>query len=101
MDYERIVGNSYDDCGPYRRGRNERHLRTCDPKGFSWRGVPNSGQKAGGASFIELNVLVPVENLIGKENEGFRIIMTNFNKVIVSSLHWSWINYSLADQNVH
>lgn len=25
-------------------------------------------------------VLVPVENLIGKENEGFKIIMTNFNK---------------------
>ncbi|OCL02600.1 acyl-CoA dehydrogenase NM domain-like protein [Glonium stellatum] len=50
-------------------------------KGFSWRRIPNSGQKAGGASFVELDdVLVPVENLIGKENEGFRIIMTNFNK---------------------
>lgn len=81
MDYGRTVGNSYDDCGPYRWGRNERHLRTCDPKGFSWRGIPNSGQKAGGASFIKLDhVLVPVENLIGRENEGFRSIMTNFNK---------------------
>jgi alkylation response protein AidB-like acyl-CoA dehydrogenase len=50
-------------------------------KGFSWKRIPNSGQKAGGASFVELDdVLVPVENLIGKENEGFRIIMTNFNK---------------------
>jgi len=30
---------------------------------------------------VELDdVLVPVENLIGKENEGFSIIMTNFNK---------------------
>ena len=50
-------------------------------KGFSWRRIPNSGQKAGGASFIELDVLAPVENPIGKENEGFRIIMTNFSKV--------------------
>lgn len=51
-------------------------------KGFSWRRIPSGGQKAGGASFIELDhVLVPVENLIGKENEGFRTIMTNFNKV--------------------
>lgn len=50
-------------------------------KGFSWRRIPNSGQKAGGACLVELDeVLVPVENLIGKENEGFRIIMTNFNR---------------------
>ncbi|KAJ4293399.1 hypothetical protein N0V90_008682 [Kalmusia sp. IMI 367209] len=49
--------------------------------GFSHRRIPNSGQKAGGASFVELDsVQVPVENLIGKENEGFRIIMKNFNK---------------------
>lgn len=50
-------------------------------KGLSHRRIPNSGQKGGGASFVELDdVLVPVENLLGKENEGFRIIMTNFNK---------------------
>jgi alkylation response protein AidB-like acyl-CoA dehydrogenase len=49
--------------------------------GFSWRRIPNSGQKAGGASFVTLdNVKVPIENLIGKENEGFKIIMTNFNR---------------------
>jgi len=50
-------------------------------KGFSRRKIHNSGQNAGGASLIELDdVHVPVENLIGRENEGFRIIMTNFNK---------------------
>lgn len=50
-------------------------------KGFTWRRIPNSGQNGGGASFVEMdNVEVPVENLLGKENEGFRIIMTNFNK---------------------
>lgn len=52
-----------------------------DAKGFSHRRIPNSGQNGGGASFVELDdVLVPVENLLGKENEGFRIVMTNFNK---------------------
>jgi hypothetical protein len=51
-----------------------------DSKGFSHRRISNSGQKGGGASFVELDdVHVPVENLLGKENEGFRIIMTNFN----------------------
>jgi alkylation response protein AidB-like acyl-CoA dehydrogenase len=49
--------------------------------GLSHRRIPNSGQKAGGASFIELdNVKVPAENLIGKEGEGFKIIMKNFNR---------------------
>jgi alkylation response protein AidB-like acyl-CoA dehydrogenase len=50
-------------------------------KGLSHRRIPNSGQKGGGASFVELDdVHVPVENLVGKENNGFRIIMANFNK---------------------
>lgn len=50
-------------------------------KGFSHRRIANSGQNGGGASFVELDdVRVPVENLLGKENQGFRIIMTNFNK---------------------
>ncbi|GME60606.1 acyl-dehydrogenase [Neofusicoccum parvum] len=49
--------------------------------GFSHRRIENSGQKAGGASWIELDeVKVPAENLIGRENDGFKIIMTNFNK---------------------
>ncbi|KAF1991277.1 acyl-CoA dehydrogenase NM domain-like protein [Aulographum hederae CBS 113979] len=52
-----------------------------DAEGVSRTKVHNSGQNAGGASLVELdNVKVPVENLLGKENEGFKIIMTNFNK---------------------
>lgn len=52
-----------------------------DTLGVSRRKIYNSGQNAGGSSYIELdNVKVPVENLIGNENEGFRIIMKNFNK---------------------
>ncbi|KAF1814065.1 acyl-CoA dehydrogenase NM domain-like protein [Eremomyces bilateralis CBS 781.70] len=50
-------------------------------KGVSMRKVHNSGQNAGGASYIELDdVVVPAENLIGQEGQGFRIIMFNFNK---------------------
>jgi alkylation response protein AidB-like acyl-CoA dehydrogenase len=53
-------------------------------KGFSRRRIENSGQKAGGASLIELDeVHVPLDHLIGEENQGFKIIMTNFNKVLV------------------
>lgn len=49
--------------------------------GVSHRRIPNSGQHSGGASFVELDsVRVPVANLLGAENAGFRIIMTNFNK---------------------
>ncbi|CAK1355170.1 Medium-chain specific acyl-CoA dehydrogenase, mitochondrial [Cercospora beticola] len=49
--------------------------------GVSMRRIPNSGQKAGGASLVELDdVKVPVENLLGKENEGFKVIMVNFNR---------------------
>jgi alkylation response protein AidB-like acyl-CoA dehydrogenase len=40
----------------------------------------NSGVGASGSTFIELDdVKVPAENLIGKENEGFAYIMSNFN----------------------
>lgn len=49
--------------------------------GFSYRRIPNSGQKAGGASMITLdNVKVPVDHLLSKENQGFKIIMANFTK---------------------
>ena len=43
--------------------------------------ITNSGQNAGGSAFVTLNdVRVPAWNLIGKENQGFAIIMKNFNK---------------------
>ncbi|KAH7152609.1 acyl-CoA dehydrogenase [Dactylonectria macrodidyma] len=52
-----------------------------DSPGIEIRKIHNSGQNAGGASFVDLeNVKVPVANLVGKENEGFGIIMRNFNK---------------------
>ena len=52
-----------------------------DSEGLTQRRIPNSGQEAGGASLIELDdVYVPASNLLGKEGEGFKILMTNFNK---------------------
>lgn len=52
-----------------------------DSPGVSREKIENSGQNAGGASFVDLeDVRVPVENLIGRENAGFPVIMKNFNK---------------------
>lgn len=48
--------------------------------GFSVRQMKCGGLWASGTSFLVFeNVKVPVENLIGKEGEGFRYIMVNFN----------------------
>ncbi|KAH0031053.1 acyl-CoA dehydrogenase, partial [Aureobasidium melanogenum] len=50
-------------------------------EGFSARKIKNSGNNAGNSSWVTLeNVKVPVTNLIGKENAGFKVLMTNFNK---------------------
>jgi len=49
-------------------------------KGVSRRKILNSGVAASGSTYIEFDdVKVPVANLLGKENQGFKIIMSNFN----------------------
>ncbi|KAG0646778.1 Acyl-dehydrogenase [Hyphodiscus hymeniophilus] len=48
--------------------------------GVSVRQMHNSGVGASGSTFITFeDVIVPVENLIHKENRGFEVIMSNFN----------------------
>lgn len=48
--------------------------------GVSMRRMTVGGHKTGGTTFIELDdVKVPTANVIGREGEGMRIIMTNFN----------------------
>eukprot|EP01006_Ploeotia_vitrea_P045102 TRINITY_DN66905_c0_g1_i1.p1 TRINITY_DN66905_c0_g1~~TRINITY_DN66905_c0_g1_i1.p1 ORF type:complete len:256 (-),score=-39.47 TRINITY_DN66905_c0_g1_i1:358-1125(-) len=48
--------------------------------GVSTRKMKVMGGPSGGTTFISFfNVKVPVENLIGEENEGFKYIMMNFN----------------------
>lgn len=49
-------------------------------KGVSCRHIENSGVHASRSTYIEFDdVEVPVGNLLGAENRGFGIIMTNFN----------------------
>ncbi|KAK2006677.1 acyl-CoA dehydrogenase domain-containing protein [Colletotrichum eremochloae] len=49
--------------------------------GITIRKIHNSGHNAGGSSWVILeDVKVPVDHLLGRENEGFPIIMRNFNK---------------------
>ncbi|KIX04367.1 uncharacterized protein Z518_05235 [Rhinocladiella mackenziei CBS 650.93] len=49
-------------------------------KGVTCRKIENSGVSASGSTHIEFDdVEVPVTNLLGQENRGFEIIMSNFN----------------------
>lgn len=49
-------------------------------KGLTTRQMNCSGVWSSGTTYVSFeDVKVPVENLIGKENQGFRCIMTNFN----------------------
>ncbi|KAL4938966.1 hypothetical protein BDV06DRAFT_231377 [Aspergillus oleicola] len=55
--------------------------------GVSMQRLKVAGQITGGTTFIELDdVKVPVENLIGREGEGMRLVMNNFNheRLIIS-----------------
>ncbi|KAG8416761.1 hypothetical protein J3459_013667 [Metarhizium acridum] len=66
--------------GPGRAGLSVIIVPLKGHPGVSMRRLPVSGQKAGGTTYIELdNVKVPVENLVGREGDGLRIILTNFN----------------------
>ena len=49
-----------------------------DLPGVERRKIQNSGVNASGSTYIEFdNVRVPVDNLLGNENEGFKIIMSS------------------------
>ncbi|KZT34424.1 acyl-CoA dehydrogenase NM domain-like protein [Sistotremastrum suecicum HHB10207 ss-3] len=48
--------------------------------GITRRRIANSGVHASGSTFILFSdVLVPRENLLGEENKGFKMVMSNFN----------------------
>jgi hypothetical protein len=48
--------------------------------GVSTRRMDCQGVWSSGTTYITFeDVKVPVENLIGKENQGFKVVMTNFN----------------------
>ncbi|EON63137.1 hypothetical protein W97_02364 [Coniosporium apollinis CBS 100218] len=49
-------------------------------KGVTRRKIYNSGVSASGSTYLEFDdVDVPTSNLLGEENQGFKIIMSNFN----------------------
>jgi alkylation response protein AidB-like acyl-CoA dehydrogenase len=57
--------------------------------GVTRRKLKNSGVSASGSTFFEFdNVKVPVSNLLGKENQGFQIIMSS-----ISSEYSSYIRF--------
>ncbi len=61
-----------------------------DLPGVSRRKIKNSGFQAGESTWVTLeNVVVPVENLLGKENNGFPTLMTStlsFTRIFLVSL---------------
>ncbi|KAF1816839.1 acyl-CoA dehydrogenase [Eremomyces bilateralis CBS 781.70] len=66
--------------GPGRTGLSLLVVPLLGHEGVSMRRLKNSGAATSGTTFIELDdVKVPVENLIGEEGQGMKMIMTNFN----------------------
>ncbi|KAI0121903.1 acyl-CoA dehydrogenase NM domain-like protein [Daldinia grandis] len=66
--------------------------------GVSTRRMDCQGVWSSGTTYITFeDVKVPVENLIGKENQGFKVIMTNFNHerigIIIQCLRFSRVCY--------
>ncbi|KAK8043840.1 acyl-CoA dehydrogenase [Apiospora phragmitis] len=66
--------------------------------GVSTRRMDCQGVWSSGTTYITFeDVKVPVENVLGKENQGFKVIMTNFNHermgIIIQSLRFSRVCY--------
>ena len=66
--------------------------------GVSTRRMDCQGVWSSGTTYITFeDVKVPVENLLGKKDQGFRVIMTNFNHermgIIIQSLRFSRVCY--------
>lgn len=67
-------------------------------EGVSTRRMDCQGVWSSGTTYITFeDVKVPVENLLGKENKGFRVIMTNFNHerigIVIQCLRFSRVCY--------
>ncbi|CAG9941226.1 unnamed protein product [Clonostachys rosea f. rosea IK726] len=67
-------------------------------EGVSTRRMDCQGVWSSGTTYITFeDVKVPVENLLGKQNQGFRVIMTNFNHerigIVIQSLRFARVCY--------
>ncbi|KAJ3417555.1 hypothetical protein HDV05_000012 [Chytridiales sp. JEL 0842] len=74
--------------------------------GVSTRHMPCSGVWASGTSYVTFeDVKVPVENIIGKENKGFKAIMYNFNHerfgIAIQSTRFARVCYEDAMKYAH
>ncbi|KAF2202196.1 acyl-CoA dehydrogenase NM domain-like protein [Delitschia confertaspora ATCC 74209] len=74
--------------------------------GVSARKMDCQGVWSSGTTYITFeDVKVPVENLIGKENQGFKVIMTNFNHerigIIIQCLRFSRVCYEESMKYAH
>lgn len=74
--------------------------------GVSVRKMEVQGMRMSGSSYITFeNVKVPVENLLGPENQGFKVIMENFNHerltIIMQASRFSRVLYEEAIKHAH
>ncbi|KAK5788763.1 hypothetical protein VI817_009721 [Penicillium citrinum] len=74
--------------------------------GVSTRRMDCQGVLSSGTTYVTFeDVKVPVENLIGKENQGFKVIMTNFNHerigIVIQCVRFSRVCYEEAMKYAH
>ncbi|KAF1349996.1 acyl-CoA dehydrogenase/oxidase [Delphinella strobiligena] len=74
--------------------------------GVSTRRMDCQGVWSSGTTYVTFeDVKVPVENLIGKENQGFKVIMTNFNHerigIIIQCVRFSRVCYEESMKYAH
>jgi len=74
--------------------------------GVSTRRMDCQGVWSSGTTYITFeDVKVPVENLIGKENQGFKVVMTNFNHerigIIIQSVRFARVCYEESVKYAH
>ncbi|CZT52161.1 acyl-CoA dehydrogenase [Rhynchosporium secalis] len=77
-----------------------------DMGGVSTRRMDCQGVWSSGTTYVTFeDVKVPVENLIGKENKGFKVIMTNFNHerigIIIQCIRFSRVCYEESIKYAH
>ncbi|THW67285.1 acyl-CoA dehydrogenase NM domain-like protein [Aureobasidium pullulans] len=74
--------------------------------GVSTRKMDCQGVWSSGTTYVTFeDVKVPVENLVGKENQGFKVLMTNFNHerigIIIQCLRFSRVCYEESMKYAH
>ncbi|CAG8394437.1 unnamed protein product [Penicillium salamii] len=74
--------------------------------GVSTRKMDCQGVWSSGTTYVTFeDVKVPVENLIGKENQGFKVIMTNFNHerigIVIQCARFSRVCYEESMKYAH